>query len=157
MRIVMTITVVYTDGACLGNPGPGGWGWYVPATGESDSGAERNTTNNRMELVAVMEALTCLAQAGAEDELHIYSDSKYIVDCFNQGWWEKWESNGWKTANKQPVKNQDLWDELIDLVYPDSDGDRVKFFWVKGHSGDPGNEEADRLAMEAAQNLKGRA
>lgn len=136
----MPATIVYTDGACKGNPGRGGWGWYVPALDKRDSGGSPNTTNNRMELTAVLEAMKSLS-----DELEIYSDSKYIVDCFNKNWWKKWLANGWKTANKDPVKNQDLWEPIIELFENRS----IKFVWVKGHSDDPGNEEADRLAVEA--------
>ncbi len=147
--------IVYTDGACIRNPGPGGWGWYVPGENLRGSGGEADTTNNRMEIMAVIEALKSL-----EGELEIKSDSKYVVDCINQGWWKKWVKNGWKNSSKEPVKNQDLWEEILSLL-SDREGSRwwldtdiqfkvVQLEWVKGHAAEPGNEEADRLAVEAA-------
>ncbi|MEO1057658.1 MAG: ribonuclease H [Actinomycetota bacterium] len=138
--------VVYTDGACSGNPGPGGWGWAVAPGGEpSGSGGERSTTNQRMEIYAVLDALRTLPDRPVE----IVSDSTYVVNCFRDGWWVRWERNGWKNSKKQPVANTDLWQPLIDLVRDDLPAGRVRFRWVKGHSGDPMNDIADRLAVEA--------
>jgi len=140
----MSRLVVFTDGACSGNPGPGGWGWAVAPDGEpSGSGGEVATTNQRMEVSAVLDAVRTLGADGTPIE--IVSDSKYVVDCFNDRWWVKWERNGWKNSKKQPVANTDLWKPLIEVV---RDGD-VTFRWVKGHSGDPMNDLVDRLAVAA--------
>ena len=137
---------MYTDGACSGNPGPGGWGWAVAPDGEpSGSGGERSTTNQRMEIYAVLDAL----RANQQRPLEIVSDSTYVVNCFRDGWWVRWERNGWKNSKKQPVANTDLWQPLIDLVRDDLPAGRVSFRWVKGHSGDPMNDIADRLAVAA--------
>lgn len=133
---------VYTDGACTGNPGPGGWGWAVAPDGEpAGSGGERSTTNQRMEIYAVLDALRTLGTDG----IHVVSDSTYVVNCFRDGWWVRWEANGWRNAKKQPVANADLWRPLIELV---RDGG-VSFSWVKGHSGDRMNDLVDQLAVAA--------
>ncbi len=145
----MKLTTVYTDGACIGNPGPGGWAWAVPG-GAHASGAEPASTNQRMELCAVFEALK--AHPGP---LQIVSDSKYVVNCFTQRWYEKWERNDWRGSNRQPVANQDLWRPLIAAWHLRSD--QVSFEWVKGHSGDPMNDVVDRLATEAARLQTGRS
>lgn len=139
--------VVYTDGACSGNPGPGGWGWAVAPGGEPrGSGGEPATTNQRMELTAVLEALRALVPEGGPDRrIEIVSDSTYVVNCFRDGWWRSWERNGWRNAKRQPVANTDLWKPLIDLVGTGS----VTFRWVKGHSGDPMNDLVDALAVAA--------
>ena len=135
---------VFTDGACSGNPGPGGWGWAVAPDGEPNgSGGERATTNQRMELTAVLEALRTLDPTVGPIE--IVSDSTYVVNCFRDRWWVNWERNGWRNAKKQPVANDDLWRPLIELVRA---GD-VTFRWVKGHSGDAMNDLVDRLAVAA--------
>ena len=136
--------VVYTDGACSGNPGPGGWGWAVAPDGEPQgSGGDAQTTNQRMEIRAVLEALRAL---GVEDgPIDVVSDSTYVVNCFRDRWYERWEANGWRNAKRQPVANADLWKPLIDLVRA---GD-VRFRWVKGHSGDPMNDLVDALAVAA--------
>lgn len=135
---------VFTDGACSGNPGPGGWGWAVAPQGEPhSSGGEPDTTNQRMEIYAVLDAVRTLGAAGTP--LEIVSDSTYVVNCFNDRWWVKWQRNGWKNSKKQPVANADLWEPLIEAVQA---GD-VTFRWVKGHSGHPMNELADRLAVAA--------
>ena len=131
---------VFTDGACQGNPGPGGWGWTIPGLAWA-SGAENPSTNQRMELQAVLHAVTHLAGA-----LEIVSDSTYVVNCFKDEWWRGWERRGWKNSQKKEVANQDLWKPLI-AAYKTSD---VHFTWVKGHAGNAGNDEADRLAVEAA-------
>ena len=135
-------TVVYTDGSCLGNPGPGGWAWVVD-DGPSDSGGEPHTTNQRMEVTAVVRALEALA-----GPVHVVSDSTYVVNCFKQQWWSGWQRRGWRNTQGKPVANQDLWRVLIPLVV---ESDRsVTFEWVKGHSGDRMNDRVDLLATQAA-------
>lgn len=150
------LTIVYTDGACSGNPGPGGWGWAVPS-GPSASGGERLSTNQRMEMRAVFEALKALLPADASavrsgtGNVRVVSDSTYVVNCFKQRWWVNWEKNGWRNSQKQPVANQDLWKPLVELVKANSD--RIEFVWVKGHSGNPMNDLVDRLAVAAAKEV----
>ena len=141
-------TTVYTDGACLGNPGPGGWAWAVP-TGRYASGAEPHTTNQRMEITAASEAVRTLP-----GPLEVVSDSTYVVNCFRDGWWRGWLARGWKTTAKQPVANRDLWEPLIEAVQ--ADPSRVRFRWVKGHNNDRYNDLVDRLAVEAARTQRGR-
>lgn len=141
---------VYTDGACLGNPGPGGWAWAMAPDGRvSDSGAEPATTNQRMELRAVLEALR--SNDGAVD---VFSDSKYVVDCFHDQWWVGWLKRGWKNARREPIANRDLWEPLIELVRQRGEG-TIAFTWVKGHAGDPMNELVDELAVSAARDIFG--
>jgi ribonuclease HI len=136
--------VVYTDGACSGNPGPGGWAWAVAPDGRPQgAGGEASTTNQRMEIRAVLEALRELT--AAEEPLEVVSDSTYVVNCFRDRWYERWERNGWRNAKRQPVANADLWRPLIELVR----GADVRFRWVKGHSGDPMNDLVDALAVAA--------
>jgi ribonuclease HI len=138
--------IVYTDGACSGNPGPGGWGWAVAPDGQpSGSGGEASTTNQRMELTAVLEALRALTAGESDTSIEIVSDSTYVVNCFRDGWWKNWERNGWRNSKRQPVSNDDLWRPLLEL-YKASD---VGFRWVKGHSGDPMNDLVDALAVAA--------
>lgn len=139
-NIVHVRTVVYTDGACSGNPGPGGWAWVVP-DGPFAAGGDPTTTNQRMELTAVLEAVRAL-----EGPLDIMSDSAYVVNCFRDRWWEGWLARGWISSQRKPVANRDLWEPLVE-VYRRRD---LHFRWVKGHSGDPWNDLADRLAVEAA-------
>jgi ribonuclease HI len=139
--------VVYTDGACQGNPGPGGWAWAEAPDGViCGSGGEKPSTNQRMELTAVLEAL----RAHPEGEIEIVSDSTYVVNCFNASppWWKGWLARGWKNSQKQPVANRDLWEPLIDLYRARTP--QPKFRWVKGHSGEPMNERVDQLAVAAA-------
>lgn len=141
---------IYTDGACSGNPGPGGWAWAVAPDGQpSASGGEPATTNQRMEVYAVLDALRTHAsladEHGAPMPIEIVSDSTYVVNCFRDAWWRKWERNGWRNAKKQPVANVDLWKPLIEVV---NAGD-VSFRWVKGHSGDRMNDLVDQLAVDA--------
>ncbi len=136
-------TVAYTDGACLGNPGPGGWAWAVPG-GRFASGAAPATTNQRMELTAALEAVTTLA-----GPLEVVSDSTYVVNCFRDRWWENWIARGWRTKAKQPVANRDLWEPLIEAYR--SEPGRVALRWVKGHGSDPFNDLVDRLAVESAR------
>jgi ribonuclease HI len=134
---------VYTDGACAGNPGPGGWAWAIAPDGARfGSGGAAHTTNQRMEVQAVLEALRAV-----EGEVTIVSDSTYVVNCFRDRWWVKWQSNGWKNSKKEPVANTDLWKPLIALVQQRS----PSFRWVKGHSGNPMNDLVDRLAVAASQ------
>src|SRR5579875_3002931 len=141
-------TVVYTDGACSGNPGPGGWAWAVPS-GRFRSGAAPHTTNQRMEIMAALEAVTTL-----EGPLEVVSDSTYVVNCFRDRWWEGWLARGWTNSQKKPVANRDLWEPLIE-AYRSAPG-RVRFRWVKGHGTDPMNALVDRLAVEAAAAQQGR-
>ena len=140
---------VYTDGACLGNPGPGGWAWAVP-DGPFASGAAAHTTNQRMEIQAALEAVTAL-----DGPLVVVSDSTYVVNCFRDRWWEGWLRRGWVNTAKKPVANRDLWEPLIEAVRADST--RVTFRWVKGHGEDPFNDLVDRLAVEAARTQTGRS
>jgi len=142
--------VIYTDGACSGNPGPGGWAWAVSPTGEPHgSGGEAHTTNQRMEIYAVLDALRTHARLaddhGAAMPIEIVSDSTYVVNCFKDRWWVKWQRNGWMNSQRKPVANVDLWEPLIELV----EASDVSFRWVKGHSGDRMNDLVDRLAVEA--------
>jgi len=134
--------VIYTDGACKGNPGPGGWGVYLRSGAvEKDLwGGEVETTNNRMELTAVIEALKALKRPC---KLRLFMDSEYVRKGITE-WLPGWKARGWKTAAKQPVKNVDLWQALDLLV--SSSGHEIEWLWVKGHAGDPGNERADALA-----------
>lgn len=145
--------VVYTDGACSGNPGPGGWAWAVAPSGQpNDCGGERHTTNQRMELTAAIEAVRVnspIARA-AMKRLVIVSDSTYVVNCFRDRWWVRWKANGWRNAKKDPVANADLWEALIDLYLSFDDDERPDFQWVKGHSGDPMNDFVDALAVGAS-------
>jgi ribonuclease HI/uncharacterized phage-like protein YoqJ len=140
--VTRTATIVYTDGACLGNPGPGGWAWAVP-DGAFASGAEPATTNQRMEIQAVLAAVTEL-----QGPLDVFSDSTYVVNCFRDRWWEGWLARGWLNSQKKPVANRDLWEPLINAYR--ADPGRIRFSWVKGHSTDQFNDLVDRLAVEAA-------
>ncbi len=134
-------TVVYTDGACSGNPGPGGWAWVRP-DGPWASGADAHTTNQRMEITAAYEAVKA-----ATGPVEVVSDSTYVVNCFRDAWWEGWLRRGWTNSRKEPVANRDLWEPFIELVRARGD---VSFRWVKGHAGDAMNDVADRLAVAAA-------
>ena len=144
----MKKVIIYTDGACSGNPGPGGWG-AILIYGEAKkeiSGAKENTTNNVMEMTAVIEALKLLKE---ECEVEVYSDSAYVVNSFNQGWIYNWQKNNWKTASKEPVKNREIWEELHGLTKKH----KVVFNKVKGHSTDELNNRCDYLATSAIKNL----
>ncbi len=134
---------IYTDGACKGNPGPGGWGAILihNAIQKQLSGAEKETTNNRMELTAVIQALSALK---SPCKIDLFTDSKYVKDG-SQTWIHGWIRNNWKSSNKSDVKNKDLWI----LLYEQLQKHTINFFWVKGHSGDPLNELADKLATNA--------
>ena len=140
--------IIYTDGACSGNPGPGGWGAILMYKGAKKeiSGGMKNTTNNIMEITAVVEALKCLK---VESDVEVYSDSAYTVNAFKQGWIYNWIKNGWKTANKEPVKNKELWQELYALTKKH----KVEFIKVKGHSDNEFNNRCDEIAREVIQNL----
>ena len=140
---------IFTDGACSGNPGMGGWGAILRYNGHTKelSGGDANTTNNRMELTAVIEALKALKEPC---EAVITTDSKYVSDAITLGWAEKWRANGWKKADKKPALNVDLWEQLLELL----NAHKVTFNWVKGHVGHPENERCDALAVAYYQNLK---
>jgi len=133
---------VWTDGACSGNPGPGGWAWAT-RDGRQDSGGEARTTNQRMEIRAALEAVRAL-----DDPLVVVSDSTYVVNCFRDGWWKGWIARGWVTSAKKPVVSRDLWEPLITMVNERGD---VSFRWTKGHSGDEMNDLVDRLAVEQSK------
>jgi ribonuclease HI len=139
--------MLYTDGACSGNPGPGGWAYILrhPGSGKEReaSGGERATTNNRMELGAVIEGLAALSKPSVVD---LYSDSRYVLDGL-KSWIHSWKKNGWRTSSKQPVKNQDLWQRLDELRATHE----INFHWIKGHNEHPENERCDQLAVEAAR------
>ena len=140
------VITVYTDGACRGNPGRGGWAWAVPG-GRFASGAEPATTNQRMEITAALEALRTLTADGASD-VDVVSDSTYVVNCFKDRWWQGWQRRNWKNSQNKPVANRDLWEPLIELAV--SSESNVTWRWVKGHSGDPWNDRVDELATMAA-------
>jgi ribonuclease HI len=140
---------IYTDGACRGNPGPGGWAALLSSKGREKeiSGAERLTTNNRMELTAVIRALEALKRPVAAK---VYTDSEYVRRGITE-WLSGWKARGWRTADKKPVKNQDLWEELDVLAARH----RIEWHWVPGHAGVPGNERVDALASRAIDSLVG--
>lgn len=137
---------VFTDGACSGNPGPGGFGAILRFNGVEKelSGGESETTNNRMEMTAVITALSALKEPC---EVTLYSDSKYIIDSVTKGWAEGWKARGWKKADKSPALNADLWEKLLSLLSVH----KVDFVWVKGHAGHPENERCDTLAVNESR------
>lgn len=139
---------IFTDGACSGNPGKGGWGAILRYGGVTKelSGGERETTNNRMELTAVIKALEALKEPC---EVTLTSDSKYVIDAITQRWVYNWKRNGWRKADKKPALNVDLWELLLGLL----ERHRVTFVWVKGHAGHPENERCDQLAVQYYNNL----
>ena len=143
---------IYTDGACKGNPGPGGWGAWLKsgATEKELFGGELNTTNNRMELQAVIEGLGALKRPC---KVVLYLDSQYVRMGITE-WIHGWKAKGWRTSTKQPVKNVELWQQLDKLV--SEGGHQIEWRWVKGHSGDPGNERADALANKGVERALGR-
>lgn len=136
--------LIYTDGACIGNPGPGGWAWAV-GTEDFDAGFAPSTTNQRMELNAALEAVR-----NHPGPLEVVSDSTYVVNCFKSRWWAGWRSRDWRNSKNEPVANQDLWRPLIEAVVDERPGE-VTFRWVKGHSGHTMNDLVDRLANDAAR------
>nr|WP_206043702.1 ribonuclease HI [Geitlerinema sp. P-1104] len=144
--MTMKSVTIYTDGACSGNPGPGGYGTVLIYRDfrKELSGGFRRTTNNRMEMMAAIVGLKLLKQAC---QVTLYSDSKYIVDAMRQGWAKRWKAKGWWRNKKERAKNPDLWEELLQL----SDFHQVEFVWVKGHAGNKENECCDRLAVAASK------
>ena len=138
----MKKVVLYTDGACSGNPGPGGYGAVLIYGGVEKEifGGEKSTTNNKMEMMAVIKGLEALKESC---EVEVYSDSAYIVNAIEQGWIESWKKNGWRKADKKPVKNVDLWEKLLELMEKHS----VTFNKVKGHADDEYNNRCDRIAV----------
>ena len=140
----MVIVTIYTDGACSGNPGPGGWGCVLIAGDYKKelSGGEANTTNQRMELTAALQALSALKKPC---KVILYSDSAYLINAFNQKWLKNWQNNGWLNSKKQPVENRDLWEGLLDLAQIHD----IKWEKVKGHAGNKYNEICDELARNA--------
>ena len=141
---------LFTDGACSGNPGPGGWGAILRYKGVEKelSGGEKETTNNRMELTAAIKGLSALKEPCS---VTLTTDSKYVADGINLGWAKKWRSNGWRKADKKPALNPDLWEELLNLCEKHD----VKIVWVKGHDGHPENERCDKLAVDYYKSLQG--
>ena len=137
---------IFTDGACSGNPGPGGWGAILryKGTDKEISGGEAQTTNNRMELTAVIEALKLLKEPC---EVTLWTDSKYVADGLGKGWAAGWKKNGWRKADKKPALNPDLWDELLAL----NDKHTINIRWIKGHASHPENERCDRMAVAQSQ------
>ncbi|MBE6793241.1 MAG: ribonuclease HI [Ruminococcaceae bacterium] len=133
---------LFTDGACSGNPGPGGWGAILRFNGQEKElcGGEPQTTNNRMELTAAIEGLAALKE---RCKVTLCTDSRYLVDGIEKGWARSWKKNGWRKADKKPALNADLWDRLLTLL----DIHEVSFLWVRGHQGHPENERCDRLAV----------
>lgn len=142
MSIPQKKVLIFTDGACSGNPGPGGWGAILRfGTAERElSGGEKETTNNRMELTAVIQALSALKEPC---DVTLYSDSKYVIDAVEKGWARGWRARGWLKADKKPALNVDLWQQLLALLERHS----VRFVWIKGHNEHPENERCDRLAV----------
>lgn len=142
----MKTVILYTDGACSGNPGPGGWGALLIWNGTEKelSGGEKNTTNNRMEMKAVIEGLRALKE---NCHVKIHSDSALIINAFNQNWITNWKKRDWKKANRKPVENQDLWKEMLNVMKPH----KVEWIKVKGHSTNELNNRVDRLAVEASK------
>jgi ribonuclease HI len=136
---------MFTDGACSGNPGPGGWGTILRYNGSERelSGGENPTTNNRMELTAVISGLSALKEPC---EVTVCTDSRYVVDGITKGWAKSWRAKGWVKSDRKPALNPDLWGRLLDLT----DLHRVSFTWIKGHAGHPENERCDQLAVAAA-------
>lgn len=145
----MKTVTIYTDGACSGNPGPGGWGAILCYNGAKKelSGGEPSTTNNRMELMAVISALRALREPCI---VELYSDSKYVIDALSKGWAVSWRSKGWRKADKKPALNPDLWAELLELC----DKHEVRCHWVKGHADNEFNNRCDELAVSAAAGAK---
>ena len=140
---------LYTDGACSGNPGPGGWGAILiyKGTEKELSGGENNTTNNRMELTAVIKGLSALKESCV---VELYSDSKYVIDALEKGWAVSWQARGWKKADKKPALNPDLWEILLSLV----EKHKVNYHWVKGHAENPYNNRCDELAVAEWKKFK---
>lgn len=147
----MKFVEIFTDGACSGNPGPGGWGVVLRYNGKEGElwGGEENTTNNRMELTAAIMGLSALKEPC---KVRLVTDSKYVADGITKGWAESWQRNNWRKADKKPALNPDLWEELLDLLKIHD----VTIDWVKGHAGHPENERCDKLAVEYYKKLQER-
>ncbi|MDO5602241.1 MAG: ribonuclease HI [Oscillospiraceae bacterium] len=145
----MKEVTIYTDGACSGNPGPGGWGAVLCYKGlrREISGGEGATTNNRMEMTALIRALSLLKEPCL---VHLYSDSKYVIDGLQKGWAAGWKKRGWKKSDGKPALNPDLWEELLAL----SGIHQMDYHWLKGHAGHPENERCDRLAVAESQKFR---
>ena len=145
----MKTVTIYTDGACSGNPGPGGWGAILEYMGHEKelSGGERNTTNTRMELTAVIRALEALKEPCT---VELYSDSKYVIDALQKGWAVSWRKRGWIKSDKKPALNPDLWETLLELTETHD----VHYHWVKGHASNPKNNRCDELAVSEWKKLK---
>ena len=146
----MKTVTLYTDGACSGNPGPGGWGAILEYQGTEKelSGGESSTTNNRMELTAVIEGLSALKEPCI---VELYSDSKYVIDGLSKGWAVSWRKNGWKKADKKPALNPDLWEKLLDLT----EKHQLHYHWVKGHAENEKNNRCDEMAVAQWKQIKG--
>ncbi len=146
----MKTVTIYTDGACSGNPGPGGWGAILSYNGREKelSGGEAETTNNRMELTGVISALQVLKEPCI---VELYSDSKYVMDAISKGWVYGWQRNGWRKADKKPALNVDLWEQLLPLI----DRHDVRCHWVKGHAENEKNNRCDKMAVTQSQKFKG--
>ena len=142
----MKRVTIYTDGACSGNPGPGGWGAILEWNGVEKElhGGENPTTNNRMELTAVIVALETLKEACS---VELYSDSKYVIDALTKGWLDSWRKNGWRKADKKPVLNIDLWERLL----PQLTRHEMHYHWVKGHAENEKNNRCDKMAVEESK------
>ncbi len=145
----MKTVTLYTDGACSGNPGPGGWGAILEFNGieKELSGGESSTTNNRMELMAVISGLQALKEPC---RVELYSDSKYVIDGLSKGWAMGWQKNGWRKADKKPALNPDLWEILLNLTQKH----QLTYHWVKGHADNPKNNRCDELAVAESQKYK---
>ena len=145
----MKTVTLYTDGACSGNPGPGGWGAILEYKEHRRemSGGEAETTNNRMELTAVIRGLQALKESCV---VELYSDSKYVIDGLSKGWAVSWQKNGWRKADKKPALNSDLWEQLLELTAKHE----MRYHWVKGHADNPNNNRCDELAVEQWKKLK---
>ena len=145
----MKTVTIYTDGACSGNPGPGGWGTILEYNGNQKelSGGESHTTNNRMELMAVIMGLEALKEPCI---VELYADSKYVIDGLQKGWAEGWRKRGWVKSDKKPALNPDLWERLLELTHIH----QMRYHWVKGHADNPMNNRCDELAVEQSQKYK---
>ena len=145
----MKTVILYTDGACSGNPGPGGWGAILSYQGHNRelSGGEKNTTNNRMELTAVIKGLEALKEPCV---VELYSDSKYVIDALEKGWALGWQKKGWIKADKKPALNPDLWEQLLDLCRKH----QMRYHWVKGHADNPMNNRCDALAVAESKKFQ---
>ena len=141
---------IFTDGACSGNPGPGGWGSILRygAFEKEISGGSAQTTNNRMEVTAVIEALRLLKEPCS---VTLYTDSQYVVNGVTKGWAESWRANGWRKADKKPALNPELWETLLELL----ETHEVEFVWLRGHAGHPENERCDQMAVEQSRKYRG--